>query len=90
MFKLNPLILVFQLLAVPILATFLDLLLLPPRDLGTLFSCSVLGGCDLWTFLGVPRRLSNRQPSPISLRSLVQRRASDDPALNRISDGQLA
>jgi hypothetical protein len=45
----------------------------------------------LWTFLGVPRIFSNRQlPSyPISLRLLVQRRASDDPALKRISDSQL-
>ena len=38
-------ILVFQLLAVPILATFLALLLLPPRDLGTLFSCLVIVIC---------------------------------------------
>jgi hypothetical protein len=44
-FKLNPSMLVFQLLAVPILAIFLVLLLLPPRDLGTLFSCLVTVIC---------------------------------------------
>ena len=36
----------FQLLAVPILATFLALLLLPPRDLGILFSCLVIVICE--------------------------------------------
>ena len=40
-------------------------------------SVQLLGGCDLWAFVGVPRRLSNPQPYPISLRLLVQRRASD-------------
>ena len=44
-FKLNPPMLVFQLLAVPILATLLVLLLLPPRDLGTLLSCLVVVVC---------------------------------------------
>ncbi len=36
----------FQLLVVPILATFLALFLLPPRELGILFSCLAIVICE--------------------------------------------
>ncbi len=43
--KSNSPTLVFQLLAVPILSTFLALILLPPRVLGIVFSCLVIVVC---------------------------------------------